>query len=124
MWTTLAVPLAFAVVGIIHLLPIAPAFVPETLSRLYGVAPTDTALLVLMRHRALLLALVILLSLRLRRREMEVLFRLGCSRGLMVRLQLVEWGTLLAASAGLAWMLAKVAASVAAHVGELARGMP
>ena len=61
---------------------------------------------------ALLLALVILLSLRLRRREMEVLFRLGCSRGLMVRLQLVEWGTLLAASAGLAWMLAKVAASV------------
>ncbi|ODT35212.1 MAG: hypothetical protein ABS55_09500 [Lautropia sp. SCN 70-15] len=63
MWTTLAVPLAFAVVGIIHLLPIAPAFVPETLSRLYGVAPTDTTLLVLMRHRALLLALVGILCL-------------------------------------------------------------
>jgi hypothetical protein len=54
MWTALA----FAVVGAIHLMPIAPVFVPETLSRLYGIAPTDSTLLVLMRHRALLLALV------------------------------------------------------------------
>ena len=54
MWTALA----FAVVGAIHLMPVAPVFVPETLSRLYGIAPTDSTLLVLMRHRALLLALV------------------------------------------------------------------
>ena len=59
MWTSLA----FAVVGAIHLMPVAPVFVPETLSRLYGIAPTDTTLLVLMRHRALLLALVGILCL-------------------------------------------------------------
>lgn len=58
MWTTIALPMAFALVGIIHLLPIAPVFAPDTLSRLYGIAPTDITLLVLMRHRALLLALV------------------------------------------------------------------
>ena len=63
MWTTIALPLAFALVGIIHLLPIAPVFAPETLSRLYGIAPTDVTLLVLMRHRVLLLALVGLLCL-------------------------------------------------------------
>jgi hypothetical protein len=63
MWTTIAVPLAFAVVGIIHLLPVGPVFAPEMLSRLYGIAPTDTTLLVLMRHRALLLALVGILCL-------------------------------------------------------------
>lgn len=54
MWTSLA----FAVVGAIHLMPIAPVFVPETLTRLYGVTPGDSTLLVLLRHRALLLALV------------------------------------------------------------------
>jgi hypothetical protein len=59
MWTALA----FAVVGAIHLMPIAPVFVPETLSRLYGIAPADSTLLVLIRHRALLLALVGILCL-------------------------------------------------------------
>ena len=59
MWTALA----FAIVGAIHLMPIAPVFVPETLSRLYGIAPTDSTMLVLMRHRALLLALVGILCL-------------------------------------------------------------
>jgi hypothetical protein len=59
MWTALA----FAVVGAIHLMPVAPVFVPETLSRLYGIAPDDSTLLVLMRHRAFLLALVGLLCL-------------------------------------------------------------
>jgi len=59
MWTALA----FAVVGAIHLMPVAPVFLPETLSRLYGIAPDDSTLLLLMRHRALLLALVGLLCL-------------------------------------------------------------
>jgi hypothetical protein len=59
MWTALA----FAVVGAIHLMPVAPVFVPETLARLYGIAPTDSTMLVLMRHRALLLALVGILCL-------------------------------------------------------------
>ena len=59
MWTALA----FAIVGAIHLMPIAPIFVPETISRLYGIAPGDSTLLVLLRHRALLLALVGILCL-------------------------------------------------------------
>jgi hypothetical protein len=59
MWTALA----FAVVGAIHLMPVAPVFAPETLSRLYGIAPGDSTLLLLMRHRALLLALVGILCL-------------------------------------------------------------
>jgi hypothetical protein len=54
MWTALA----FAVVAAIHLMPIAPVFMPETLSRLYGVAPGDTTLLVLLRHRALLFVII------------------------------------------------------------------
>ncbi|MSP75047.1 MAG: phosphopantetheine adenylyltransferase [Rhodospirillaceae bacterium] len=59
MWTSLA----FAVVGAIHLMPIAPVFVPETLARLYGITPGEPTLLVLLRHRALLLALVGILCL-------------------------------------------------------------
>lgn len=54
MWTAIA----FLIVAVIHLLPIAPVFAPGTLVRLYGIAPDDTTLLLLMRHRALLLGLV------------------------------------------------------------------
>ena len=63
MSTAILLPLSFAVVGTIHLMPVAPVFVPETLQRLYGIAPSDTTLLVLLRHRALLLALVGILCL-------------------------------------------------------------
>ena len=59
MWTSLA----FAAVGAVHLMPIAPVFVPETLTRLHGITPGDSTLLVLLRHRALLLALVGILCL-------------------------------------------------------------
>jgi hypothetical protein len=59
MWTVLA----FLALAVVHLLPIAPIFAPEALTRLYGVSPADTALLVLLRHRAVLLALVGLLCL-------------------------------------------------------------
>ena len=52
MWTALA----FGLMAVIHFLPIAPAFVPGTLTQLYGIAPGDDALLVLLRHRAVLLA--------------------------------------------------------------------
>ena len=57
------VPLAFAIVAVIHLLPIAPVFFPQTLTRLYDIAPGDDTLLVLLRHRAVLLALVGILCL-------------------------------------------------------------
>lgn len=59
----------------------------------------DANMAVVSVSTALFLALVVLLSLRLRRREMEVLFMMGCSRGLMVRLQTAELACLGAASA-------------------------
>jgi hypothetical protein len=59
MWTSIAL----VVVAVIHLIPIAPVFAPEALTRLYGIAPTDSTLLVMLRHRALLLALVGILCL-------------------------------------------------------------
>jgi hypothetical protein len=54
MWTALA----FIIVAVVHFLPIAPAFSPDALVRLYGVAADDTSLLVLLRHRAVLLAIL------------------------------------------------------------------
>jgi len=54
MWTALA----FIILAVVHLLPVAPAFSPDALARLYGVAADDTSLLVLLRHRAVLLAIV------------------------------------------------------------------
>jgi hypothetical protein len=54
MWTSAA----FVAVAIVHLLPIGPVFAPAALTRLYGIAPEDTTLLVMLRHRAALLALV------------------------------------------------------------------
>jgi putative ABC transport system permease protein len=51
---------------------------------------------------ALLVALVLLLSWRLREREMATLFKIGCARGIMAGLQAVEILMLLAISVGLA----------------------
>jgi putative ABC transport system permease protein len=51
---------------------------------------------------ALLVALVLLLSYRLREREMATLFKIGCARGVMAGLQAVEILMLLAISVGLA----------------------
>jgi hypothetical protein len=59
MWTAIA----FIALAIVHLLPIAPMFAPEALTRLYGVSPADSTLLVLLRHRAVLLAIVGILCL-------------------------------------------------------------
>lgn len=53
--------LAFVILAVVHLLPIAPAFAPGALIGLYGVAADDTSLLVLLRHRAVLLAIVAVL---------------------------------------------------------------
>ena len=48
---------------------------------------------------AMLLVLVVVLSLRLRAREMETMFRIGCSRGTIVRLLVWELVIVFAAAA-------------------------
>lgn len=54
----------------------------------------------------LFLVLVVLLSQRLRQREMETMYRLGCARAMTFRLQAGELGLILIASVALAAMLA------------------
>ena len=55
------VSFAFLLLAAVHLLPAGPVFDPRALTRLYGVAAEDSTMLVLLRHRAALLALVGLL---------------------------------------------------------------
>ena len=54
----------------------------------------------------LFLVLVTLLTLRLRKREMETMFKLGCSRGTIARLQLAEMAIVLGTSLVLALCVA------------------
>lgn len=55
---------------------------------------------------ALFIILIILLSLRIRKREMETMYKIGCSRGTMVKLQLAEWSVITLISLTLAAILA------------------
>jgi putative ABC transport system permease protein len=55
---------------------------------------------------ALLLALIVALSRRLRAKEMETMFLLGCSRGTLFALQAAELTIIFAASAALALLAA------------------
>ena len=83
---------------------------------------------------ALLLALVVLLSLRLRRGEMETMFKLGCGRRMIFWLQATEIAMVLAAgvavATGLSWLVvAKLGLgtshnSVAQPAGERGRCRP
>ena len=63
-----------------------------------------------------LLSLVVLLSLRLRQREMETMFKLGCSRGTILRLLIGEMGLIFLVSGGLVglavWSINSVANDV------------
>ncbi len=62
---------------------------------------------------ALFVALVMLLSLRLRRAEVETMFHLGCSRGTLFMLQAAELAVLLLISAGLALVAAWITVQAA-----------
>jgi hypothetical protein len=54
----LAVTVVLIAAGLVHLLPAVGVFGAQRLNALYGVAITDPALLLLMRHRAVLFGLI------------------------------------------------------------------
>ena len=49
--------LLFLLLALIHAVPALAAVAPASLTRLYGVPATDSALLTLLQHRAVLIAL-------------------------------------------------------------------
>lgn len=49
---------AFAVLGLLHILPGLVALTPARMVRLYGIDPEDGAMATLMQHRALMLGLI------------------------------------------------------------------
>lgn len=61
--TTWVMPAALVLVGTLHLVPAMGAFSARALQALYGVDPGQTDLLILLRHRALLFAVLGLLLL-------------------------------------------------------------
>jgi putative ABC transport system permease protein len=72
----------------------------------------DANVLLVSVATALLLGLVFLLTLRVRRRELETLARIGCSRATLVRILATEWAVMLVAGVGLAALLAKTLLTV------------
>jgi putative ABC transport system permease protein len=51
----------------------------------------DTSFGLMMLVCLLFVSIIVLLSLKIRRREMETMYRMGCSRGTMICLQGLEW---------------------------------
>ncbi len=62
----------------------------------------------------LFLAVIVALSVEVRRGELETLRRIGCARGTVARMLAAEWAILIAAGATLGWAAARVAASMIA----------
>ena len=55
----------------------------------------------------LLLALIVLLTLQVRRRELQTLAKVGAARPTVVRILVTEWVLMLGLGALLAWLLAR-----------------
>ena len=103
----------FQSAGTVEQILVPSAVVAELMGMVFRVKGFFDANMAMVSGSTLLfLALVVLLSLRLRRREMEILHMLGCSKGLMVRLQVVELLLVCAVSAALAWGASEIAARV------------
>ena len=68
----------------------------------------DGSFLLVLIATLLFLTLVILLSLRLRARERRTMFRIGCSRGMIFKMHLLELAIILAASAAFAFVISQV----------------
>lgn len=76
----------------------------------------DGSFLLVLVATCLFLALVILLSLRIRRAERETMFHIGCDRLTIFRIQVAELAILLAIAAALAYGLSQFALSAADHL--------
>jgi putative ABC transport system permease protein len=72
----------------------------------------DANVLLVSVATALLLGLVFLLTLRVRRRELETLAKIGATRATIVRILATEWAVLLLAGVGLAALLAQTLLAV------------
>ncbi|MFM2421724.1 MAG: hypothetical protein RL291_254, partial [Pseudomonadota bacterium] len=55
---TVLANLLLVAVGLIHIIPVTGVLGPDALQRLYGIPISDLNLLILMRHRAVLFAIV------------------------------------------------------------------
>jgi putative ABC transport system permease protein len=91
----------------------APQVVDELLGFVFQVKRFfDANVLMVSVATALLLGLVFLLTLRVRRRELETLAKIGCARATLVRILATEWAVMLLAGVGLAALLAKTLLAV------------
>ena len=68
----------------------------------------DANFLLVTVSTTLFVGIVIMLSLRLRQREMKTMFKLGCARSTVALLQVTEWFIILISAAAIAWLLAKL----------------
>ena len=82
----------------------------QTVSQLHRLF--DVTILFLSASTTLLAALVLTLSLRLRRREIRTMYLLGCSRGKVVQVIATEWLLIILCALGSSFVVAKWASPV------------
>lgn len=97
----------------------APQVISELLALVLRVkAWFQTIFLIFLIAILLFLGLIVMQSLRLRQREQETLFLLGCSRGKQLAMLVMEWGILLIAAIFLAGIFTLILLAIAPDVGQ------